>query len=75
MRLFVDETTPGVRRSHVLPVHTFDFFERRVLVVQAVGRWTSGEYARNSYRGNTYILLGRWVDTDDHMYIGNLAVD
>ena len=27
------------------------------------------------YRGCAYILLGRWIDANDHMYIENLAVD
>ena len=27
------------------------------------------------YRGSAYILLGRWIDANDHMYIENLAVD
>ena len=27
------------------------------------------------HRGSAYILLGRWIDSNDHMYIENLAVD
>ena len=27
------------------------------------------------YRGRAYILRGRWIDANDHMYIENLAVD
>ena len=27
------------------------------------------------YRGSAYILLGRWIDANDHMFIENLAVD
>ena len=26
------------------------------------------------YRGSAYILLGRWIDASDHMYVENLAV-
>ena len=38
MRLFLDETHAlAVRRSDMLPVRTFDFLERKVLVPQAVG--------------------------------------
>ena len=39
MRLFLDEThARGAQIRYVLPVRTFDFLERRVLVPQAVGR-------------------------------------
>ena len=27
------------------------------------------------YRGSAYILLGRWIYANDHMYIENLAVN
>ena len=30
---------------------------------------------RMVYRGSAYILLGRWIDANDHMYIENLAID
>ena len=26
-------------------------------------------------KNSAYILLGRWIDTNDHIYVENLAVD
>ena len=76
--------TLAVRRSDMLPVRMFDVLERRVLVPQAVGRLSvlihcgDGEYVKNSVpwkRISAYTLLSRWIDTNHHMYIKNLAVD
>ena len=38
MRLFLDETHARGAHINILPVRTFDFLERRVLVPQAIGR-------------------------------------
>ena len=61
-------------------VRTFDFLESRVFVPQAVGRLAvliqvMVNIRRMVYRGSAYILLGRWIDANVHMYIEDFAVD
>ena len=60
--------TLAVRRSDMLPVRTFGFWRGECLY----HRPFDGEYMKNSV---PYILQGRLIDVNDHMYVENLAVD
>ena len=57
----------------MLPVYTYVwlFGEESACTTD---RWAFG-CSDTVYRGSAYILLGRWIDANDHMYIENLAVD
>ena len=80
MRLFLDETHAlGAQIRYVTRTYVWLFGEESAC---ATGRWTFGcsdtvmvNIWRIVYRGSAYILMGLWIDTNDHMYIENLAFD
>ena len=70
--------TLAVRRSDMLPVRMFGFWRGECLTMyhrpSGVSRfwYGDGEYMKNSV---PYILQGRLIDVNEHMYVDNLAVD
>ena len=80
MRLFSDEThARGAQISYVTRAYIWIF---GVESACTTGRWAfcySDTMMVNIwnivYRGSAYILLGRWIDANDHMYVEKLAVD
>ena len=76
MRLFLDKThARGARICYPyvrLAFRRGECLYHRTLGVGLFGD-SDAEYMKNSVRGSANIVLGRWIDADDHMYIENLA--
>ena len=82
VRLFLDEThARGAQIRYVTRTYVWLFGEESACTTS---RWAFGcsdtvmvNIWRIAYRGSAHILLGCWIDANDHiyMYIENLAVD